>query len=295
MIIIYNVFELLDYRRGRGIDCFFNIFMFKLSHFFKLTALAIIVTFLYTLIRFKLAYPSIPFFHTGGNGLFFYYQFMNLDDNVLWFAFMFFISGELIGSQILKNKKSGLEKMIVARIGLSHYLSQTFWRNFWESGFLYLCCEMSCFLTVDLICDSVYFSQSIPALNQFTHINSNPFWNLILSIFFSAIGYQIFSSLVLGLSLWIKNLNIYRASGIILGMLLLFIPIIGVFFPQGSFIEILFSFLYLPNIMSFGISNFGRYSLPYSCWIMYGVTSFLYVLITFLIFKIGIYYDKKFE
>lgn len=269
--------------------------MSKISHFIKLTALAITVTFIYTIIRFKSVNPSMPFFYTEGNGLFFYYQFMDLSTNVLWFAFMFFMSSELTGSQILKNKKSGFEKMIIPRSGISRYLSRAFWRNFWESGFLYLCCEITCLLAVDLICDSIYFSQSTPPINQFTKITSNTLWNLILSIFFSAIGYQIFSSLVLGLSLWIRNLSIYRASGIILGMILLFIPIIGVSFPQGSFIEILFSFLYLPNIMSFGISNFGRYSLPYSCWIMYGVTSFLYIVIAFLIFRIGIFYEKKFE
>lgn len=253
---------------------------------------AILFTLTYTLIRFRTTYPSIPWFNSDGNGLFFYYSFMNAGDNVIWYAIMFFIAGQITGSYVLINRKSGFDKLVKTRSGIWPYYRSLILHNLIWSGFIFLVCEVCCLFTVNTFLDRITLNSVLTDYAQFHRLASDSAINLLLSMILSAIGFQIYSLLVFSLSFWIKNLNLYRASGIILGMILLFVPIIGVAFPQDSLIERGLSFFYLPNILSAGISSYGRYPLPYSPWIMFAGTGAVYLLSAFTLISGGIRNEK---
>lgn len=267
---------------------------YEIQRFSKILIGSILFTFVYTLIWYKAQYPYLPFFHQNGQGLYPYYQFMNAADNVIWFLFMYFVAAHIQSIPDLQSRKSGFDRMVKSRTGLkSYYLEHYFW-NFLGGVLLFLACGLTAVLSINFFCDRFMVnivSQETSA--AFLLFSQNAYLSLFISLILSSIGFGIYCALLYSLSFWISNINIFRAVGIILGMVLLFIPIIGATFPESSLISRLFSCLYLPNIISAGISGYGRYGYLIPVPILYCLTSLIYLFGTIIIGWLGVRHEES--
>ncbi len=130
-------------------------------------------------------------------------------------------------------------------------------------------------------------ADTMDAIGIYVGLNANIIVNLIMYIIFSSIGCMFFSNFILSLQLYIKNIYIYRALGISLGIMLFLLPaflsrICGMLL-QSKVLSTIFGIFFIPNIIIPSLESNSVYGV--SPLIGYILTLIFYSIITLIIFR----------
>lgn len=248
--------------------------------------IGLLIFLIYPIVRFKSIYPGFSIMNDDQLGLSFFYRYFSPVDNVLLFCFCYFITAHFMGVTHLQNKKNHFSYLITSRVGFKKMYVNQIVKNMFYAFVFYLLVQVISLVSIALFCSQVSFVNPFQDdyIYEVNSLSSNLILNLVLFILLSSIGFSIFSNFIYSLSFYIKNIFVYRASGIVFGIILTVLPAICNFSVPNF--AVFWSTFYLPNILASSVLGFGAYALPLPSLVHFLITGLFYLILGFiLLFK----------
>lgn len=224
--------------------------------------------------------------YDSGMGLTVYY-YMQATGIYIWFYLIIcFIIPNIYSADILKKKNNRYHYFEITRIGYRNYCTRNFLTNSVITFFSTLFIHIYLLFLIHFFISPIK-AGTMDAIGIYVGLNANIIVNLIMYIIFSSIGCMVFSNFILSLQLYIKNIYIYRALGICLGIMLFLLPaflsrICGMLL-QSKVLSTIFGIFFIPNIIIPSLESNSVYGI--SPLIGYILTLIFYSIITLIIFR----------
>ncbi len=218
-------------------------------------------------------------------GLQFFYIIQDAGLSLIFFILLIILAPNIIASDFLEMNNSKFANSIVARIGNKNKIKYELLVTFIYSFVLTVLLNIIILCTIQLFCFDLHFNQVVSPNNTYDLsiiFSNNQFLSLVIYILLSSTGYGVFSCFVYSLQGLVKNIYLYRAIGLFLGIVLVILPS---FISQIYKIEFISSLIYFLSIWSILTPGIGL-SLQVTPIIQFCGSIFLYILITLLILMI---------
>lgn len=214
-------------------------------------------------------FTSESYAHLGLN---FFYRMQTTTVVLLYFIINIFLAPNLLAADLYRDRKTHFSNFIKVRIGSRRYFYHSIAENYLTVLLYFICTQLVALLFIHFFLFPIIFDFSLleGLYNASEALSANHVWNLILFIFLSANGYAIFATLLFSLRRYLRDVYLFRASGLILGVLLYILPVFFYQFLSNCFpmlsqsIFYLFSVLYFPTLIAPGVEEFGQYLLDFS-------------------------------
>ncbi len=205
-------------------------------------------------------------------GLNFFYRMQTTALVLLYFIINIFLAPNLLAADLYRDRKTHFSNFIKIRIGSRRYFYHSIAENYLTVLLYFICTQLIALLFIHFFIFPITFDFSLfeGLYNASEALSSNHVWNLILFIFLSANGYAVFATLLFSLRRYLRDVYLFRASGLILGLLLYILPallyqFVNNRFPMLSqFIFYPLYMLYFPTLIAPGVEGFGQYLLDFS-------------------------------
>ena len=221
-------------------------------------------------------------------GLATFYNMQSTGFSIVFYLLALFIVPNIFSIQVVVEKQNTYSKFLNTRLGTHNYHLINFVANTVLTFVFMLFIEIFLLLFIHFFLFPVSF-QPMGIESVTNGIVSDPFWNLIIYIPLSALGYTVFSNFILSLKDLIGNSYVYRGIGLLIGIVLSVLPVmIGVALYRSIGIRMfdIFSIIYLPTILLPGVEGFGSFTPFLHPLILYIISIVSYTFITIFITKI---------
>lgn len=165
---------------------------------------------------------KITNYNVSEAGLEVFYYLENAGMSLPNYIFITFIATNMYLIDLFKKKKSGVNNMLIERKGYKKLFLENIKNIIITSALFRLTCFMAMILVISIICHGIYFDFQ-PEMHlwnwQFYFYSDNALISFIIYILIATAGYSMFCLLLYGLSHFIKNEYVYRASGVLAGIL----------------------------------------------------------------------------
>lgn len=204
---------------------------------------------------------------------------------------LFIASSNIFAVDKLIDKQSHFSILTKLRVNPNKYYKNMLLINSVYSFVYYLIIQITIIFTLFILIGTFDFSQ-LEQNDIQTHYNlfSNSYQNsFFIYLIFSSLGFVIYSDFIYSLSTWIKNIYVYRGSGLIIGILLTALPAIicGSIFNLTNSDLFLYigSLFFLPNLINPGLQPFVNHTIFQSPYLTY-LTTLLFYCIMLLILSL---------
>lgn len=221
-------------------------------------------------------------------GLATFYNMQSTGFSIVFYLLALFIIPNIFSIQVVVEKQNTYSKFLKTRLGTYNYHLVNFIANTVLTFVFMLFIEILLLLFIHFFLYPISF-QPMGIEGVTTGIVANPFWNLIIYIPLSALGYTVFSNFILSLKDLVGNPYVYRGIGLLLGIVLSVLPVmIGVSLYRSIGIRTfdIFSIVYLPTILLPGVAGFGSFTTFFHPLILYSISIVFYTITTLFITKI---------
>jgi len=218
-------------------------------------------------------------------GIQFFYIIQDAGLSLIFFVLMLVLLPNLISSNFLEMSNSKFNNMITTRIGYSQRIKNELKTTFIFSFMFTIFADIIILITIHLFCFSIHFTKVLPfeGIYDLSIIfSNNQLLSLIIYVLLSACGYGVFSCFVYSLQFVIKNIYLYRALGLFIGISLVILPS---FISQLLNINILSTIVYFLSIWAITSPGIGS-TLQASPTILYIGSICIYSLIIVILLKI---------
>lgn len=158
----------------------------------------------------------------GVYGLSFFYTSLSAGTLYAVYIILILITPNLFASEFLINRNNGFSNLIKSRIGYKRYFKNNIIILFVSSFVTLLVFQLFVLLLIHMVyapIEFTYFSIGVTSTSsQFLH--PNEIINLVLYIVCTSLGYGIFSVFLFSMQAWLRNVYLFRLSGLIAGLLL---------------------------------------------------------------------------
>lgn len=224
--------------------------------------------------------------YESNRGLSLYYYMQSVGSYIWFYFIMFFIIPNIYSVDILKKKNNHYHYFEITKKGYKNYCISNFKKNSLITFFSVLFIHVYLLFLINFFISPIS-ADTFDQIGIYVGLNSNMMVNLILYVIFSIIGYVVFSNFILSLQLYIKNIYIYRALGIILGIVLFIVPaylnIIFFRLEPLKFLSIIPGIFFIPNIITPSLESISIRGL--SPLVGFILTLTVYFIMTLVIFK----------
>lgn len=222
-------------------------------------------------------------------GLYFFYLLQDSGYMIYLFLLIMAIIPNLISDEFLSFQNNHCDFFLISRLKHRHYLRDSILTNYILTFIFILCIQLYILIIIHFFCFPLTQIHQITEPLQYANIlGYNSIVNLILYILLSSLGCGIFSTFLYSLQYVIKNVYVYKACGIILGILLYVAPTLlsGGMVTQfhNYFFARLFYFFNVVNLVSPGIivNGFlddGALIFFIGSFLIYGIASCIFFMI----------------
>lgn len=234
--------------------------------------------------------------YESNRGLSLYYYMQSVGSYIWFYFIMFFIIPNIYSVDILKKRNNHYHYFEITKKGYKNYCISNFKKNSLITFFSVLFIHLYLLFLINFFISPIRVD-TFDQIGIYVGLNSNMMINLILYVILSIIGYVVFSNFILSLQLYIKNIYIYRALGIILGIVLFIFPaylsVIFLRLVPFKFLSIISGIFFIPNIIIPSLESISIRVL--SPLIGYILTLAFYIIVTILIFKYKNIKEHKYE
>lgn len=227
----------------------------------------------------------------GSFGLSFFYSIMNVGGMIMIYLLFILIVPNLYASECLISRKTGFSSLIKLRLGYKKYFKNNVVLNFSLAFITVLITQCLLLLLIHIAYAPIEFTFTT-ITDTYTNsqlLNPNELISLILFIIFTSIGYGLFSVFLYSLQAWLRNVHLFRLSGLISGILLYTgIVMIGksiYFVVESPIVEFLSAGLFIGNLLNPGASSsFGVFPNVNSL-LAFGLSCLLYGSVTIVFLR----------
>jgi len=155
-------------------------------------------------------------------GLSVFYYLENVGISLPNYIFITFMATNLYLIDLFKERKSGAIHLLIERKGYKKLFLENIKNIIITSALFRLVCFMAMIFAISIICHGIHFD--FPSEMklwgwQFYFYSNNAFISFIIYILIATIGYSMFCLLLYAFSHFVKNEYVYRASGMLTGIL----------------------------------------------------------------------------
>lgn len=196
--------------------------------------------------------------HVSSSALYLYYEIQSSLHSIGYTILIFIVIPNIFSSTVYNYKSSKYNYILKLRC--KNYYFMTFCLNFLLSVIYYILTQIIIYFIICLIYktpDIFTYSDNMEIVTLFSN---NKLYSFLFYIFYSTIGFSLFSSLLFVFKIFFKNIYVYRGIGVILGVFLTVLPAI-IYNKLSSIIVFgLCNLIFLPNLLNPGIQPLqGRY------------------------------------
>ena len=229
---------------------------------------------------------------------FFYKDVQDIGFNLLYAFLLLLLIPSLYSYQTLKEKNNLFNTMIIQRITFRKYIKKEILNNFIKTFvvimiiYIYTLLITNFFVPIEFNFSAIDLNHIYdPSYQRYYELfSNNSFISTIIYIIHVSFGYAIFSTFVLSLQFYVKNLYIFRILGVI--TLILFVSInafitslltnlVGVKIATIILSPLMIGFLLNPGIITFGYET----SISSVGW--YYIVAITFLLISNVLFKLS--------
>ncbi len=223
-------------------------------------------------------------------GLKSYYDCQSTGFFPVYFLVSAFIIPNIFSIEVLSERNSTFSKYIKARTGSQHYFKMNTVANIVMTFLFFLMTHV--ILLGFIACITPISFQYSKDINVMTSLVNHPFYNLLLYIFLSTLGFTLFSCFIDAMKYFIGNEYIYRGTGLIIGILLVILPMIfGDWLYRQTHLLLfydVFSALDLTTLITLGAGAIGAYAPGMNSLCLYGFSFATYFLVTLVLTRVSI-------
>lgn len=229
---------------------------------------------------------------------FFYRDLQQIGFNLMFVFVLLLLIPNLYSYQTIKEKNNLFNMMIIQRISYKKYMKREIRNNFVKTFLVVMIIYVYSLFITNLFVPIEFNFSAIdwnyvynPYYQQYYELfSNNSFISTIIYIIFVSLGYAVFSNFILSLQAFLKNLYIYRITGILTLILCvsgmsvlttLFANIIGMKNASLLFSPFVIGFLLNPGMMTFG----GEVTIPSMTW--YFISTLTFLIISYILFKVS--------
>jgi len=273
-------------------------FLFKSKKKLILMFLYFIALIISVLFIYKGEYGSIPeneLIYMKSNdpemGLDFFYFLQGSGLTLTMFILTSIIIPNIISSDFLSYNNNKFDNLLITRITTDKYNKTEKNFNFIATFIVILLTHLITLIVIHLFCFKISFSINeiyLDATRQTNLFSNSLMLSLIIYIILSSLGYALFSNFIFSLQAYIKNIYLYRTLGICTSLILYIgASVLSRYlydFTGSMLFATIAYFINVSNILSPGIIK--SPILSNNSILFYIGTSFLYCLITLILFKV---------
>ena len=229
--------------------------------------------------------------HVSSSALYLYYEIQSSLHSIGYTVLIFILVSNIFSSDVYIYKYTNYNFFLKLRS--KNYYFMTFFLNALLSAMFYLLTQIIIYLTICFIYKTPDIFTHSDNMEILTLFSNNKLHNFLFYIFYSTIGFSLFSSLLFVVKIFIKNIYVYRGIGIILGILLTVIPSIIYTKLSLNLVFTLCNLIYLPNLLNPGIQSFKGMFFFDSVFLNWLLVCLFYSMIIFVLYFITRKMEQK--
>lgn len=229
-------------------------------------------------------------FRNAGLDVFYYLE--NVGMSLPNYIFITFMATNMYLIQWFKERKNNTVHLFIERKGFKKVFVENIKNIVITSTLFRLVCFMAMLIVISIICHGIHFdfSQETEWTNwQFFFYSNHAFSSFLIYIFIATVGYVIFCLFLYGLGYWIKNEYVYRATGVLTGILgqtgLAIIAAILGTNATGFLDYLIVNTVFVGNLLCPGSCEIGSKPEQLSYYVPIGLALLFFGIITFRLLK----------
>lgn len=241
------------------------------------------------------------FMHFNGIGLQLYYELQNPGFYLPFYIFILYLSANIYAIDFFRYKQTKFNNMIICRKGHKDLFFSNIKKIIISSFMFRLLCHVITLIIINYFFIPIKFNLSVlEATDSIFHIFSHStILSLIIYVFYSCIGFTIFSLFMYSMIYMIKNIYVYRVFGVIAGIFGYVITSIvySILYSNGiseAFVQIFCYTFFTGSLLSPGLDVLGPSGLIVNVHIVTLVTFVSYLLVTTGLLAIQYKMEKKY-
>lgn len=212
-------------------------------------------------------------------GIQFYYIIQDAGLSLIFFILMITFLPNFISSDFLEMSNSKYSHMILTRVDYNKKTKNELLITFFCSFILTILANILILLIINFFLFPIHLStveHIEPVYDLSTIFSNNQLISLFIYIILSACGYGVFSCFIYSLQVFIKNIYLYRAIGLFLGIILVIFPS---FVSQILNIPVISSWIYFLSLWSIVTPGIGS-TISLSPLILYlgSMTAYIFII-----------------